>query len=240
MTEDNHDTELAPTAAAPTEENSSVAEPTTEIPPATHAAAELAWSLPTDDDDTEPAEVEPRHSRLVWSALVALVAALAGALIFLGTTLFGAGSPKPVASQPTTTADTWPAILATVPPTAEPPSSTVAAAPTTIAPPAPPQTFTAAQDHQLIIRLAGQDDESVMNPALVVNHAHRFCSLVAQGISAGKAQSVVAAQALADNPVGDQIGMQTNRVTAGTASAAVDAEWDTLTTEAMAVYTNCH
>jgi Protein of unknown function (DUF732) len=114
-------TESAPTAAA---------EPTTEIPPATHAAAELAWSV-----DTEPAEVEPPSttSRLVWSALVALVVALAGALIFLGTTLFGSHDSKPVeqSAKPTTTvqvaAPPPPAVTVTAAPPA--PSTTVAAAP---------------------------------------------------------------------------------------------------------------
>jgi hypothetical protein len=130
---DTPDTEAAPTAAA------ELAEPTTELPPATHAAAELAWSLPTDDDDTEPAEVEPRHSLLVWSALVALVAALAGALIFLGTTLFGAGSPKPVepssVPSPTTTVRVpVPAVTVTPPPPA--PTVTVTAPPP-VPPPAP-------------------------------------------------------------------------------------------------------
>jgi hypothetical protein len=97
MTDDDseHDTELAPTSAA------ELAEPTTVLPPANHAASPEAWSL----DDTADLDAPTRHSRLVWSALVALVVAIAGALIFLATTLFGSGSPKPVETkaQPTTT-----------------------------------------------------------------------------------------------------------------------------------------
>src|ERR1700722_17273077 len=91
--QDSPDTEQAPTAAAeqaPTEQASAE---TTEMPPANHAAATPeAWSL----DDT--AEVEPpsRTSRLVWSGLAALVVALAGALIFLGATLFSSDQSKPV------------------------------------------------------------------------------------------------------------------------------------------------
>lgn len=98
---------------------------------------DLAWS--SDDDTTE---VEPPHrgSPLVWSALIALVVAIAGALIFLGTTYFGSHDSKPVvpAAQPTSS---------TVPIAAPPPApSTVTV--TAEAPPAPsavaPTTTTAS------------------------------------------------------------------------------------------------
>ncbi len=89
----DHDTEAAPTEQA--------SPPTTELPPASHAAASPeAWSL----DDTADLDAPTRHSRLVWSALVALVVAIAGALIFLATTLFGSHKSKPVEpkAQPST------------------------------------------------------------------------------------------------------------------------------------------
>jgi hypothetical protein len=50
----DHDTEVAPTEQA--------SPPTTELPPASHAAPELAWSS---DDDT--AEVERRTEAVHWS-----------------------------------------------------------------------------------------------------------------------------------------------------------------------------
>jgi hypothetical protein len=81
---DQPDTEAAPTAAA---------EPlTAELPPAKRPAAELAWSA---DDETEP-EQTAHHSLLVWSALVALVVAIVGALVFLGTTYFASHDSRPV------------------------------------------------------------------------------------------------------------------------------------------------
>jgi hypothetical protein len=95
---DQHDTEAAPTAAAER------ADETTDLPPATRA----------DDEQAH------RGSPLVWSALVALVVGIAGALIFLGTTYLGSGSPKPVepSAKPSTSA-----------PVAAPPPATVTVTP---------------------------------------------------------------------------------------------------------------
>jgi hypothetical protein len=84
MTEHQHDTEAAPTEQA--------SPPTTELPPANHAAAESvhAWSL----DDTAEVDSAPPRSRFVWAGLVTLVVVIAGALIFLAATLFGSGHSK--------------------------------------------------------------------------------------------------------------------------------------------------
>ena len=125
---DDHDTEAAPTEQA--------SPPTTELPPANHAAPELAWSS---DDDTAEVEAPYRGSPLVWSALVALVVAIVGALIFLGTTLFGSGSPKPVEPSakpaPSTSMPVAgpPPAPSTVTVTAEAPPAPSAVTPTTVA-----------------------------------------------------------------------------------------------------------
>ena len=92
---DQPDTELAPTEQASAE--------TTELPPATHAAeTPEAWSL---DDTAEVDSGSAPRGRLLSVGLVGLVVVVAGALIFLATTLFGSRSPKPVEpkAQPTTT-----------------------------------------------------------------------------------------------------------------------------------------
>jgi len=88
MTE-HQDTEQAPTAAAESE--------TTELPPAQAVELAQAWSV-DDGSDYDTTKVEPPHrgNPLVWSALTALVVAIAGALIFLGTTYFGSHDSKPV------------------------------------------------------------------------------------------------------------------------------------------------
>jgi hypothetical protein len=166
MTEHEHDTEAAPTEQASAE--------TTELPPANHAAADhvQAWSL----DDTAEVEQAPRSSRLVWSGLVALVVVIAGALIFLATTLFGSVSPKPVepAAQPTTT----------VPVAAPPPPPPVAV---TATPPPPPVTVTAAAppapalsstDQQFLTTLQN-NGLSYPDPDYAISHAHATCDFMA-------------------------------------------------------------
>jgi len=128
MTEpDEPDTEQASTTEASAE--------TTEIPPAARTAAELAWSV---DDDTADVEPPRRSSRLVWSALVALVVVIAGALIFLGITLFGSHHSNPVAPSVQPTSSTVPIAAPSSPPapstvtvTAEAPPAPSGVAPTT-------------------------------------------------------------------------------------------------------------
>jgi Protein of unknown function (DUF732) len=157
----DHDTEAAPTEQA--------SPPTTELPPASHAAASPeAWSL----DDTADLDAPTRHSRLVWSALVALVVAIAGALIFLATTLFGSGSPKPVEpkAQPTTT------VPVAAPP---PPTVTVTPPPTvtvTAEPPAPPPL--SATDQQFLTALR-QNGLTYPDPDYAISHAHATCDFMA-------------------------------------------------------------
>jgi hypothetical protein len=109
----DHDTEAAPTEQA--------SPPTTELPPASHAAASPeAWSL----DDTAEVDSAPPRRRFVWAGLVTLVVAIAGALIFLAATFFGSGPSKHVEpeSKPSITV-----------PVAPPPGVIVTAAP--LAPP---------------------------------------------------------------------------------------------------------
>jgi hypothetical protein len=159
---DDYDTEAAPTEQA--------SPPTTELPPASHTAASPeAWSL----DDTADLDAPTRHSHLVWSALVALVVAIAVALIFLATTLFGSGSPKPVEPkvQPTTTAPV------AAPP---PPPVTVTATPTptvTVTAPAPTPVPSTA-DWQFLNAIS--DIAAAPSPAYAITHAHAVCSYAAQ------------------------------------------------------------
>jgi hypothetical protein len=174
MTE-HQDTEQAPTAAA------EQAETTTEMPEASHAAATPeAWSL----DDTTDLDSPPRHSRLVWSGLVALVVALAGALIFFGTTLFGSGSPKPVEPSakpaPSTTLPVAapPATVTVTPPptltvTAEAPSLAPSAAPTASETP-----LLSATDQQFLTVLRNQG-LSYPDPAYAISHAKATCEFMA-------------------------------------------------------------
>jgi hypothetical protein len=162
------------TEAAPTEQASP---PTTELPPASHAAPELAWSV----DHTDDLDAPTRHSRLVWSALVALVVAIAGALIFLATTLFGSGSPKPVEpkAQPTTTVP----VSAPPPP---PPTVTVAPPPTvtvTADPPAPPPLSATDQQFLTALRNFGL---TFPDPEYAISHAHATCDFMAShGVRSG-------------------------------------------------------
>ena len=165
MTEDEHDTEAAPTEQA--------SPPTTELPPANHAAAESvhAWS----SDDTAEVEQAPRSSRLVWSGLVALVVVIAGALIFLATTLFGFHNSKHVEpeAQPTTTVPvaTPPPPPVTVTATPPPPAGTVTAA----APPAPALSST---DQQFLTALQN-NGLTYPDPDYAISHAHATCDFMA-------------------------------------------------------------
>jgi len=88
----DHNTEPAPTAE--------LAEPTTVLPPATHAAPELAWSVDdTDDDvDSEPQDTDDRQPlpRPVMAALVVLVVTVGAAVITLGAMYFTQITTKPI------------------------------------------------------------------------------------------------------------------------------------------------
>jgi hypothetical protein len=164
---EHQDTEQAPTAAA------EQAETTTEMPEASHAAATPeAWSL----DDTTDLDSPPRHSRLVWSGLVALVVALAGALIFLGTTLFGSGGPKPV--EPSAK----PAPSTTLPVAAPPATVTVTPPPTVTLTAAAPTTSEApvlsATDQQFLTVLRNQG-VSYPTPEYAITHAQAVCDFMA-------------------------------------------------------------
>ena len=127
------------TDAAPTEQGSTE---TTELDSVKDVGQVQAWSV---DDTNELEPDEPRRVSLLSVGLVALVVVVAGALVFLATTLFNSHRSKPVEPkpQPTTTAPVAapppPAltVTATPPPivtvTAQPaPTSTVAAAPTSV------------------------------------------------------------------------------------------------------------
>ncbi|MGB8208630.1 MAG: DUF732 domain-containing protein [Mycobacterium sp.] len=161
---EQQDTELAPTEQASTE--------TTELPTATHAAEHVqAWSL------ADTAEVDTGSGPRGWLVsvgLVGLVVVVAGALIFLATTLFGSRSPKPVEpkAQPTTTVPVAappppPAVTATATP---PPTVTVTAA----APPAPALSST---DQQFLTALQN-NGLSYPDPDYAISHAHATCDFM--------------------------------------------------------------
>lgn len=191
----DHDTEASPTAAA------ELADETTELPPATHAAPELAWSS---DDDT--AEVEPTHHRgspLVWSALFALVAVIAGALIFLGATYFGSKDSKPVASQPTSSTvpvAAPPPAPSTVTVTADPPpeASAPSAAPTSTA-----ASLSATDDAFLTQMKSGGMSIPTLDAAeYTVTNAHQVCDYRANHDEATTAKyaASITAWAVGANP----------------------------------------
>jgi hypothetical protein len=230
MTTEHHspDTEQAPTAAAGVT-GVTPDELTTELPPANHAVATPeAWSL----DDNAEVDTEPPRSRLLSVGLVGLVVVVAGALIFLAATLFGSHHSKHVEPGPNRSAP-----LAAPPP----PAVTVTAPPPTAAPPAPttaPMAFTAAQDQQFLRRIGIH--YTVTNPDWAIENAHRYCELVEQGIPEAKAQKMAASDSLTNHPIGNEIGIENLTPWNGTASEAVDADWDALTTEAMVAYPSCH
>lgn len=125
----DHDTEAAPTEQA--------SPPTTELPPANHAAAESvhAWSL---DDIAEIESDSPRRGRWLSAGLASLVVVVAAALIYLAATFFGAGKTKHVEQSalpsPTTT------VRVAAPPAPPAPTVTVTAAPPVTVTAAPPTT----------------------------------------------------------------------------------------------------
>jgi hypothetical protein len=178
MTEHEHDTEQAPTAAA------DLAEQTTELPPASRAVATPeAWSL----DDTDEVDSAPPRSRFVWAGLVTLVVLITGALIFLAATLFSSHRPKPVEpkAQPATTVPVAapsppPAVTVTETP---PPTVTV-----TAEPPAPPPM--SATDQQFLSGLPGS--VPYPGPAYAIAHAHDTCDYRANHDEAAGANRVAA------------------------------------------------
>jgi hypothetical protein len=218
MTDNEPDTELTPTAQAP------------EVPE--------AWSLDDVDRKSGGTDVTPdqprRHGPIVSLGLVVLVVGVIGCVIVLGAAFFNwrtskhaepshVPSPAPtptVAALPTT-------------PVAPPPPTTVTVTPT------PEPVFSAALDQRLLTTLAAKF-YTITDPALVIQHAHRYCVLVQQqGIPADQARQIAAQEALSAHPVGNQVGMESTYPSTGTAWAAVQLDWDMLTTTAMTVYPHC-
>jgi hypothetical protein len=158
----DHDTEAAPTEQA---------EPTTVLPPATHAAPELAWSV---DDTAEVDSDSARRGWLVSVGLVGLVVVVAGALIFLAVTLFGSHTSKPVE------ATTKPSASVAAPP--PPPIVTVTPPPTVTVTAAAPTTSVApvlsATDQQFLTVLRNQG-VSYPDPAYAISHAKAVCEFLA-------------------------------------------------------------
>jgi hypothetical protein len=131
----DHDTEAAPTAAA------ELADETTELPPATHAGPELAWSA-ADDDEDRPAEHKP-WPRVLVLTLIALVGLIALAVIGLGATYFQQITAKPVEHQPINWPTCTPQIQGVQTCVPAPPTVTaLAPLPSAVPEPPPAQTVT--------------------------------------------------------------------------------------------------
>lgn len=210
-----------------TEQTTEDTEQDTELAPTVQAPEPAyAWS------HDETAEIRAVwHGRVITASLVTLTATAAAAAVWLGATYFNQGTSKPERSPIQTTTAVQPA-----------PSTPVAAPPPAPAPvPAalPAPTFDAVNDQRLLSRLVIQDDYTITNSAWALENAHRYCVLVQQGIPTTKAQEIAASESLSNHPVGNEVGIEGNRPWTGTVSAAVDAAWDTLTTDAMIVYPHC-
>jgi hypothetical protein len=108
----------------------------------------------------------------------------------------------------------------------------------TTPPPPPTPVFTGAQDQQFLRRIGIH--YTVTNPDWAIENAHRYCALVEQGIPEAKAQKMAASESLTNHPIGNEVGIENMSPWNGTASQAVDADWDSLTTKAMVVYPSCH
>jgi hypothetical protein len=192
MTEDEHDTEAAPTEQA--------SPPTTELPPANHAAAESvhAWSLDTAAEEThddawsldtaakETHDDDAPMPRVLVAALVVLVGTVGAAVITLGAMYFNQITSTPVAPSaiplpPPCTPRTlgFETCLPAPPPptavtvTAAPPVPTVTA--TAAAPPAPALSST---DQQFLTALQN-NGLSYPDPDYAISHAHATCDFMA-------------------------------------------------------------
>jgi hypothetical protein len=193
---------------------------TTASDTATMDGNELAWSL------DETAEAYPaRHGRVITVTLVALVCIIAAAATWLAATLFDHAPAKPgkPAAIPTTAA------LPAPPPVAVPPPATQ---------PTPASTFTDEQDQRLLSQLTAQD-YTITDAAEVVQHAHRYCTLVQQGILADKARQTVASEALSAKPVGDEIGIESRRFYPNEVARTDDAWLDISRYAINAYYPHC-
>jgi hypothetical protein len=166
----DHDTEAAPTEQA--------SPPTTELPPANHAAATPeAWSL---DDTAEVDSDSPRRGRLVSVGLVGLVVVVAGALIYLAATLFGSGSSKHV--EPSAKPSTTVPVAAPTPP----PAVTATAAPApppAVEPPAPPPTPALSGPDARFITDLHINGMFPPDEQAVIGDAHLACQDLANGAS---------------------------------------------------------
>ena len=199
MTDEEHDTEITPTAQAPQQAQ--------------------AWSLDETDEDqvsqNETPEQPTGHGLIVSVGLVTLVVGIIGSVILLAATFFT--GPPSKTSKPS-------------------------AIPTTAALPAPPPPaappFTDEQDQRLLSQLTAQD-YTITDAAEVVQHAHRYCTLVQQGILADKARQTVASEALSAKPVGDEIGIESRRFYPNEVARTDDAWLDISRYAINAYYPHC-
>jgi hypothetical protein len=95
-----------------------------------------------------------------------------------------------------------------------------------------------ALDQQFLITL-GSNDYTITNPGWAIANAHRYCTLVRQGSSEVQAQQTAAAEAISAHPLGNEVGIESKHPLPGSASAAVEADWNMLAITAAHVYPNC-
>jgi len=185
-----------------------------------------AWS---DEDETESLRqpwraVWPRAAIVLTGSVALASAAGAAAWLYLSPADVPPAKPKPTAAAPST-----PVAVPAPPRPAPPPPVTVTAQPPTPAP------VLSDDDHRLLHNLRSADAYEADNPALVVEHAHRYCALVQQGFSGYQAWQTVVSESH------NEVGMHSTipRPLLGAARTPTEMAWNILTAEASTVYPNC-
>jgi hypothetical protein len=90
----------------------------------------------------------------------------------------------------------------------------------------------------MLSQLTAQD-YTITDAAEVVQHAHRYCTLVQQGIPADNARQTVASEALSAKPVGDEIGIESRRFYPNEIARTDDAWLDISRQAINAYYPHC-
>jgi hypothetical protein len=100
---------------------------------------------------------------------------------------------------------------------------------------AAPAPVLSDDDHRLLHNLRSADGYEVDSPALVVEHAHRYCALVQQGFSGYQAWQAVVSES------NNEVGMHDSipRPLMGAARTPTEMAWNFLTAEALTIYPNC-
>ena len=203
----------------PANDDTPVAE-TNSLP--TMAAPEEAQAWSEDTDET-PAR---RYGPVITAGLVALVVGIAGTVTWLAATGFHQGPSKP--GTPSAIPTTTMVVPSTPVAASAPPVTSTVQLPT-------PAPGLSDDDRRLLHNLRSADGYEVDNPALVVEHAHRYCALVQQGLSGYQSWQTVVSESH------NEVGMHSSipQPLMGAARTPTEMAWNWLTAEALAVYPNC-